>query len=92
MTEQVADQPHVVFAAKIVDIAATENLDANTVFNGIATAAAAMLVDFVADEDGNVDEMSLKYAITNFKTSLERATSFAVSQLSQIVIATEIPA
>jgi hypothetical protein len=75
------DQPHVIFAGQIVTTAIEEDLNPTTVFNGLAIAASALLVDYVIDEDGNVDPTSLQVAINHLKTSIEKAAAFAVGQL-----------
>jgi hypothetical protein len=86
MTSDVTEQqpePHVQFAAAVVSAAYEQGLSPTTVFNGLNIAAAAMLVDYVASDEGSVDPVSLQVAINNFKTGLEKAAEYAVEQFKQ---------
>lgn len=85
MTDKDAVQQAVEFGGFIVAKADQDLLPPSTVFNGLAMAASACLVDYVADMDGNVDPMSLLYAANDFKTGLDKALEFAVSQLKAVI-------
>jgi hypothetical protein len=84
MTEEQAQEP-VSFAATVVAYAAENEFSPTTVFNGLAIATAALLVDYISDDEGNVDEMSMKYAITNFITGLTGAVEFSKAQVKLVV-------
>lgn len=71
--------PHVQLASDIIDLT-YDGQDRSTILNALMIAAAAVLVDSIADEDGNTDNMSLLYAIAKFNTGLEKAAAFAVEQ------------
>lgn len=71
------------FGSQICDLAFEQNLDFTAIFTGLSVAVSAMLVDYVANEDGTVDDMSLRYAITNFTTGMNKAIEFAVASLAK---------
>jgi hypothetical protein len=77
------NQAGIDFGSQVCDLAFEQDLDYTAIFTGLAVAVSAMLVDYVANEDGTVDDMSLKYAITNFTTGMNKAVEFAVAALAK---------
>jgi hypothetical protein len=76
-------QASIDFGSQIVDMAFQQELDYSTIFTGTAIAASAMLVDYVATEEGTVDDMSLQYAINQYVETLKKACEFAVAHLNK---------
>jgi hypothetical protein len=85
--EQEEVKEYVIFAAQVISMASDQGFSASDVFNGLSVATAAMLVDYVSNEDGSVDATSLQYAINNFKNGLDKAAEFAVKQLAEQIAA-----
>lgn len=75
-------QDYVVYAAGIVELANEEQYSANTVMNGLAIATAAMLIEFVADEDDFTDDTLLFNATEKYIKLLSDAVTFAKQQLA----------
>jgi len=81
MAEQL---PHIEFAAEVVRLAmeAQDAHDGVSVpMNGIAIAAAALLVDMSIYTPGTVDEETLKEVTERFKVCVDSAVAFASAQV-----------
>lgn len=85
MTEQVKN-PAVEFASMIAELATTEAIDFGTVFNGLAIASAAFLVDYTLSLDGVVQEDELQEAKEKFKDGIDKAVLFAASQVPDLKV------
>ena len=71
---------HLNFASKVSSIALTKSFTFSDIFNGLAIATAAYLVDYASKEDGKLDEEVLQGSCNLFLQVLEAATVFAVNQ------------
>ena len=76
---------HVVFAARICDLAYREQYDMSTTINGLSIAVASSLVDFVVDADGNVKDEDISEVVEKFMQQTNAAIKFAREQVKSIV-------
>lgn len=79
---EVQSKPAVEFAAKVVEVAINDNMYTNgDVIDGMAIAAAALMVDTAIDGATGLDEDELRLVVQHFRGTLTRAVEFAKQQV-----------
>jgi hypothetical protein len=77
----IQSKPAIEFAAKVVDVAINSDFNNGDVLNGMAIAAAALLVDTAMDGETLLNEDELRVIVQHFRGTLTRAVDFAVQQV-----------
>jgi hypothetical protein len=77
------------YASGIVQLAYEADYDSSTIFNGLAIATAAMIMDSVDEGTDKIDSQLLADVVEKFKETLNSAVKFAREQLEAGLLISE---